>query len=608
MNSLRTSVSRRTLLLGAALAYGCAVVPAPKPAANVVRWRGYAPSTFGQMHCYFAAPSVPVRRRPLVCLHQSPTTGISYAEFQDEMAQDRLVICPDTAGYGDSDGPSAIPDMAAYANALAAALEGLGFGPDGLGAVDLLGFHTGNFVALELAATRPDLVSRLVMPGIPYYSPQERQSRLGQYAKPRPYFTDPDYLGSTYRRMIFDASYAGSRERRHELFVSRLLSGTRSHYGFAAVSQYDPDPRLGQIRQPVLLPILNETLAEPTRRAGALIKDVRKRELPDLTGFAWYEHPGRLAAEVRPFLADELAEHGVEVTAGASGQAGGPRDGPDRAMQEAGAAGGLRRWRFYLPCRYGQIHCHAAAPAQQKPTQPPLVLLHQSPLSGAVYSRLQGKLAQDRVVICPDTSGFGNSTGPESQPTMADYGGALADALLALGHSRGNQVDVFGFHTGTFVATEAAVQQPQLFRKVVLCGVPYYPAAERSAMQAKFLKPYAFLTDPAYVDEMWKRMMFGGESDMPRDVQFGRFVDRMRAGPNGEWGPRAVFAYDADRGLRAISQPLLLLAFNEVMKEPTRAVSRFLPQARYEVLGELNMMGFVTRPETVAAALRRFLG
>lgn len=593
MNQPVASLSRRALLLGAVAAYGCAAVPVRQPAAKVIRWRGYAPSSYGQMHCYFAAPTGAVRRRPLVCLHQSPTTGISYAEFQAEMAEDRWVICPDTAGYGDSDGPTSVPDIAAYANALATALEGLGFGPEGRGGVDLLGFHTGNFVALELAATRPDLVARLVMPGIPYYPPQERQSRLGQYAKPRPYFTDPDYLGSSYRRTVFEGNYA-SPKRRHELFVSRLLSGTRSHYGFAAVSEYDPDPRLRALRQPVLLPILNETLAEPTRRAGALIRDVRTRELPTLSGFAWYENSARLAEEIRPFLADEVPEHNVDVTSDASGQTEAESD--------------LRRWRFYLPCRFGQIHCHAAAPARQQPTQPPLILLHQSPLSGAVYARLQAELARDRVVICPDTSGFGNSTVPPSQPTMADYGGALADALLALGFSRANPADVFGFHTGTYVATEAAVQRPDLFRRVVLCGVPYYPAAERAAMQAKFLKPYDFLTDPDYVDEMWKRMMFGSESAMPRDVQFGRFVDRMRAGPDGEWGPRAVFAYDADKGLRGISQPLFLLAFNEVMKEPTRAVSRFLPRASYEELGELDMMGFVTQPETVAAALRRFLG
>lgn len=507
------------------------------------------------------------------------------------MAQDRWVICPDTAGYGDSDGPDSIPDIPAYSEALAAALDGLGFGADGGGPVDLLGFHTGNFVALELAASRPDLVGRLVMPGVPYYPPDERRTRLGQYANPRPYFSDPDYVGSSYRRTVLEATYSNPG-RRHELFVSRLLSGTRSHFGFAAVSEYDPDPRLAAIRQPVLLPVLNETLAEPTRRAGALTRDARLRELPDLTGLAWYEDPRRLAEEIRPFLSDEVPEHAVEANSGASGR----------------NQGSLRRWRFYLPCRYGQMHCYAAAPAGQQPTRPPLILLHQSPLSGAVYARLQGELARDRVVICPDTAGFGNSTAPREQPDMAGYGGALVDALAALGHSHANQVDVFGFHTGSFLATEAAVQRPDLFRRVVLCGVPYYPAAERAAMQAKFLKPYAFLQDPNYVDEMWKRMIFGSESDMPREVQFRRFVDRMRAGPNGEWGPRAVFAYDADKGLRGISQPLLLLAFNEVMKEPTKEVSRFLPRASYQELAELDMMGFVTRPGTVAKALRGFLG
>ena len=187
------------------------------------------------------------------------------------MARDRLVLCADTAGYGNSDGPADNASMEAYGGALAVALDALGFGKNGQGSVDVLGFHTGNFVAAEIAIQRPDLVRRLVMPGIPYYAGAEAAKRLGPYVKPRPYFTDPDYVGKSYRTSVLETNNGLSTERKHELFVSRLQSGTRSHLGFAAVANYAAADRLPRIQQPVLLPILNETLAEPTRQASKLI-------------------------------------------------------------------------------------------------------------------------------------------------------------------------------------------------------------------------------------------------------------------------------------------------------------------------------------------------
>ena len=59
---------------------------------------------------------------------------------------------------------------------------------------------------------------------------------------------------------------------------------------------------LQALTQPVLLPILNETLAEPTRTAGTLIKHKTFVDLMDLDGWAWFTTPERIAAVVRPFL------------------------------------------------------------------------------------------------------------------------------------------------------------------------------------------------------------------------------------------------------------------------------------------------------------------
>ena len=579
-----SNIKRRELLIGATTL----MVLGPHPvrlnaAGGIQHWRLYAQSPYGQMHFFVAGPIDQAQSTgtPLVCLHQSPTSGVSYREFQSVVAHDRLVLCPDTAGYGNSDGPLGAATMENYGAALAAALQDLGFGDDGHGPVDVLGFHTGNYIAIELAVQRPELVRRLVMPGIPYYSGEERERRLGQYTKPRPYFSDPDYVGESYRRSVLDADNPLNIERRHELFVSRLLSGPRSHFGFAAVAVYDADPALKRVTQPVLLPILNETLAEPTRNAAKLLADHTMVEMPDYDGLAWYTQPEALADVIRSFLD--------------GGQ------GP-RALPSGSRPNTVKPWRHFSQSRYGQMHFVSRGNATRRP---PLLLLHQSPLSGRTFAKLQTRLADDRWVLCPDTAGFGDSDGPTSQPTMSDYGGALVDAIQDLNFQQ--PVDLFGFHTGSFVATEAAVQAPGLFRRVILCGVPYYPASERQTMQNQFLQPYAFLTDPDYVDAMYKRMIpMDGDSE-EQLFQFERFTDRMRAGPNGEWGPRAVFAYDADRGLQSITTPTLLMTFDEVMAEPTRQASELVQNASLVELPDLKMMGFVSHPDRVANAIRDFL-
>lgn len=305
------TLTRRQLMastaLAAALVGSHGIVRKVAHGADTIRaWRQYVSGGWGQIHVWMAEPSTgPGDMTPLVCLHQSPTSGAYYKEFQAVMAGDRLVLSPDTPGYGSSTVPSSQPDMEDYGQAMIEMLENLGYGAGGdKGPVDVLGFHTGNFVAIEIANKRPDLVRRLVMPGIPYYPVEEREAKRVQYAQPQPYFTDPDYVQRSYMGAVYTRNSCVPKERRLEMFVERLRAGIKSHYAFDAVFRYNPDPVLKAITQPVLLPILNETLAEPTRIAGQMIMAATFFELMDLDGWAWFIAPERLAAVIRPFLED----------------------------------------------------------------------------------------------------------------------------------------------------------------------------------------------------------------------------------------------------------------------------------------------------------------
>ncbi len=270
----------------------------------------------------------------------------------------------------------------------------------------------------------------------------------------------------------------------------------------------------------------------------------------------------------------------------------------------------VRRWRQYAASRYGQVHVWSAEPLVRA-RRLPLVCLHPSPTTGEMFHDLQTELASSRVVHCPDTPGFGASDAPPTQPGIADYGGALGDAFVSLGHgdskSPRGQIDLFGFHTGSLIAVEFALQFPQLVRRLILAGVPHYDAARRPVERAAHVAPYPYFTDPNYVATIYKRLVLDAKDSGPPEARLRRFGDRLRAGPNGWWGPDAVFTYDSGSSLPKLKVPTLLIAFNEEMTEPTRAASRLIPGANLVEMLDLPIFGFIVAPARVAQTLRDFL-
>ena len=311
------STARRSILLGtAAITLMSANMSAARATDSNVKikcWRHYADCRYGQIHMVSAEPAdgSGKGKTPLVCLHQSPTSGDYYREFQMLMARDRLVICPDTSGYGGSDHPTSVPTMADLGGAMVEAFVNMGYGKNApgtksMGPLDWLGFHTGNYVITEVVAQRPDLVRRLIMPSIPYYAASEREAKRVQFAQPRPYFTDPDYVGKSFKDAVIDSKSPLPKERLLDFFVERLRAGPESWWGFGAVFRYDADAALAKIKQDVLLPIMSlETLAEPTRVAAKLMKNAKSVtmiDLPGLNGNNWQTSPEKILDAIKPWL------------------------------------------------------------------------------------------------------------------------------------------------------------------------------------------------------------------------------------------------------------------------------------------------------------------
>ncbi|GAA1871667.1 alpha/beta hydrolase [Pseudonocardia ailaonensis] len=99
--------------------------------------------------------------RPLVLLHGGMMSGEQFAPILPVLTPTRQVITVDLQGHGrtaDIDRPLALDTMAGD---VAALIEHLG-----LDRPDLVGYSLGGGVALHVAATRPELIGRLVLTSV----------------------------------------------------------------------------------------------------------------------------------------------------------------------------------------------------------------------------------------------------------------------------------------------------------------------------------------------------------------------------------------------------------------------------------------------------------
>ncbi len=276
--------------------------------------------------------------------------------------------------------------------------------------------------------------------------------------------------------------------------------------------------------------------------------------------------------------------------------------------QAAPAAGPVRTWRLYAPGPYGQVHIHAAAPAAGAARKPPLVCFHTTPQSGAEFAVFMGEMARDRLVLAPDTPGFGGSERPAAPPTLADYAAALAEAVDACGLiAADTPYDVLGNHTGAVIATEIAVSRPARIRRLVLAGAPLLSEAGRLEMLERYGKPNPFFSDPDYVATTFKSQVLT-EGAVPQARRFDLFIEGLRAGPPSWWGSRAVMTYPLEAGLRRLSQPTLFLVAKDVMAANTRDAARLAPHPTLiDLEDQTQSPAFDLHAKLMADAARGFL-
>lgn len=271
----------------------------------------------------------------------------------------------------------------------------------------------------------------------------------------------------------------------------------------------------------------------------------------------------------------------------------------------ADAADGERRSeavvrRRFVDNRWGQLHLRIATPPRGAVSEPPLVLFHQTPLSGRMFEHVIDELARNREVYAIDTPGYGESDPPPEPPSIEEYAAAIGDFLETLPTA----YDVMGYHTGVLIAAELAKTRPERVRRAVLVAIPLFDDERRRNFEPSRDN---MREDGSHLLDLWESTMRVRPDGQSVERAAEIVAEKQRAGARSGWAGPAIFAYDTRRALEAIRQPVLVLRPRDGLYENTREAFELLADATLTDYDDLGYGFFDSDPSRIADDVDRFL-
>ena len=257
--------------------------------------------------------------------------------------------------------------------------------------------------------------------------------------------------------------------------------------------------------------------------------------------------------------------------------------------------------RRIYPTRFGQIHLRAN---DGKGKGVPLVLLHLSPRSSAMWEMLQERL--ERPSYAPDRLGYGFSDAPPWALSLEQYAQSTVDTLKAAGVE--GDVDLLGIHTGSFEAIEVAHQLGSQVRRVIAVGMPLFSTEEQQRQLEKYSEqPLRPAAEGGHVLGAWR----GGFAfrQPPYDLAdvHRRFVEHVLAANPGA-AFRAACGYPIEKKLKSLKAPLTVFAPHDDIIEQTLRVKPLLKAgSTYIDLPEVGQDPFHAALDRMATLVNRHL-
>lgn len=260
--------------------------------------------------------------------------------------------------------------------------------------------------------------------------------------------------------------------------------------------------------------------------------------------------------------------------------------------------------RSYIDGAHGQVHVLTSHPDTASRT--PMICLQPNPMAGRYYRLFMEELGTDRVMLAPDYPGLGQSDPSAAMMDMTGYADSMAEVLDALGYGENGlgKVDVCGYHTGAMVAMELAVQRPDLVRRLVLAGIPFYQGGERERMYTENVVAKPLTDDFDSLRGTWEFTVSARQDGVSVERGYDNFVDILLQRDIMHWPYHAVFSYAAEEQAVKVTQPVLILNTHGGLENETRAIAPLFPNARLIEIPSLHHGVFDVGAELLAEYVR----
>jgi pimeloyl-ACP methyl ester carboxylesterase len=228
--------------------------------------------------------------------------------------------------------------------------------------------------------------------------------------------------------------------------------------------------------------------------------------------------------------------------------------------------------------------------------------------------------AKTHRVIAPDLPGFGESPKPSWDISMSAYGQMLHDFCEKLGVER--LAALVGNSMGGFVSTEAVIDRPRRFDRLVLvsaAGISFAEAkGRRTQALARTMEAAAphllsgdrrlFLTRP-----VGRQIAFGRVMRAPAQLRTELLKEQVRPGlsaPGFAEAMVSIAGYDTRERLPEIEIPSLVVwGLNDkiVPVEAALGYHRLIPRSRLEIFERTGHLPMLERPRRFNALLEQFI-
>jgi len=205
--------------------------------------RAFADVAHGQIHYATAGEGTPV-----LFLHQTPRSWDEFREVLAIVGERFRAIAMDTVGFGDSYRPAEPFSVELAGRVVIEFLDAIG-----INRVHLVGHHTGGVIAVEVAATHPARLDKLVLSSTPCVDAPRRERVAKRPAIDHVEFkADGSHLTALWQKRQW--FYPEDRPDLLSRFVIDALKVfEHAEEGHLACNRYEMERRLDRIEAPTLI-------------------------------------------------------------------------------------------------------------------------------------------------------------------------------------------------------------------------------------------------------------------------------------------------------------------------------------------------------------------